>query len=455
MPGPDGAPGPARKIPLAQGTVTDDEGPEPVAGSGRQGAAGGAAGRNMAIRPRIGYLVPGFPGPTHPAFWREVRALEAQGVEVVLLSTQPPADLVHPWAAEARARTHYLGRGGLGGLAALPALPWGELRGAERGLGGDLLRALGPARALARAAGRHGLRHVHVHTTGPVALAAALSDRLGGPSYSLTLHGPLSGDGPGQNFKWRGARFATVVTRRLLSEVKTVLREDRPARVVVQPMGVDAAAFRRDGPYEPAAAGGPFRLFACAALEPARGLRDLLAALRRLLDRGIGAELRIAGEEGRGARGFGRELQARMGELRLGDRVTLLGPVGEDRVLAELLAAHAFVHPSHREALGVALTEAMACGLPVVATASGGVRELVTHGVDGLLVPPRDPAALAAAIGHLARAPGHAIALAMAARQRVERDLDASRGALTLMREMGLRPFDEIEDDLPAMPARA
>jgi glycosyltransferase involved in cell wall biosynthesis len=301
-------------------------------------------------------------------------------------------------------------------------------------------------------AARHGLRHVHVHTSGRVALVAALAERLGGPSYSLTLHGPLSEDGPGQNFKWRNARFATVVTRRLLAEVKTVLREDRPARVVVQPMGVDAAVFRRDGPYQPPAPGEVLRLFACTRLEPARGLRDLLAALRRLLDRGVPATLRVVGEEG--ARGFRPELERRIAELRLQDQVTLLGAVGEDRILAELLGAHAFVLPSHHKPLGVALMEAMACALPVVGTAAGGVRELVTHGVDGLLVPPRDPVALSGALEQIARTPAKAITLAVAARSRVERDFDATRGAWTLMREMGLRPFDEIEDDLPAMPAR-
>jgi glycosyltransferase involved in cell wall biosynthesis len=98
--------------------------------------------------------------------------------------------------------------------------------------------------------------------------------------------------------------------------------------------------------------------------------------------------------------------------------------------------------------------EAMACALPVVGTAAGGVRELVTHGVDGLLVPPRDPVALSGALEQIARTPAKAITLAVAARSRVERDFDATRGAWTLMREMGLRPFDEIEDDLPAMPVR-
>ncbi len=130
----------------------------------------------MAIRPRIGYLVPCFPGPTHPAFWREIRALEAEGVEVVIYSVKPPlpGHLVHPWSAEAAARTEYLARGPIMGVRALPALPWGELKGAERGFGSELTRSLGPACALAESAARHSLRHVHVHSTRRVAMIAAL-----------------------------------------------------------------------------------------------------------------------------------------------------------------------------------------------------------------------------------------------------------------------------------------
>ncbi len=65
---------------------------------------------------------------------------------------------------------------------------------------------------------------------------------------------------------------------------------------------------------------------------------------------------------------------------------------------------------------------------------------------------PRDPPALANALEGLARTPARAITLAVAARARVERDYDAGRSAETLMREMGLRPFGEIEDDLPPLP---
>ncbi len=397
----------------------------------------------MAAKPKLGYLVPQFPGQTHAFFWREVSALEAMGVEVQLLSTRPPPPgiVAHAWSEEARRRTEYLAsRSPVDALRALPALRWGELRGAERGLLRDLLLALPAARALVAAAGRHGVGHVHVHSCGRAALIAALADRLGGPSYSLTLHNPLAVYGPGQTLKWRGARFATVVNQKLLAEVKTVLRDDRPARVVVQAMGVDTARFARPGPWAPPAPGEPLRLVSTGRLNPIKGHEDLLEALRLLVDGGLDATLRIAGEDEEGGSGYRRVIEARVAALRLGDRVTLLGAVDEGRVRDELLQAHLFVLASHDEGVPVALMEAMACGLPAVATAVGGVRELVTQGVDGILVAPRQPPEIVQAVRDLVAAPARAIALAMAARRRVEHAFDAARGAETLLDLMGLAP---------------
>jgi glycosyltransferase involved in cell wall biosynthesis len=408
----------------------------------------------MAAKPSLGYMVPQFPGQTHAFFWREVRALEAMGVEVHLFSTRPPPPgiVAHAWSEEARARTDYLAsRNPLDGLRALPALPWRELRGAEPGFLRDLLPALPAARALAAAAGRRGVRHVHVHSCGRAALIAALAHRLGGPSYSLTLHNPLAVYGPGQPFKWRGARFATVVNQKLLAEVKTVLRDVLPSRVAVRAMGVDAARFARPGPWAPPGPGEPLRLVTTGRLNPVKGYGDLLDALRLLVDGGLDVTLRVAGEDDEGGTGYRRTVEGRVAELGLGDRVTLLGAVDEGRVRDELLGAHLFVLASHDEGVPVALMEAMACGLPAVATAVGGVRELVTHGADGILVAPHQPAEIAEAVRGLVAAPARAIALAMAARRRVERDFDAARGAETLMELMGRGPRDSGQDG-PAPP---
>ena len=80
--------------------------------------------------------------------------------------------------------------------------------------------------------------------------------------------------------------------------------------------------------------------------------------------------------------------------------------VGEHAEVAKCMQAmDVFVLPSLTEGFGLALAEAMACGVPVVASAVGGVPELVADGVSGLLVPPGDPAALAAAIGRVLESP--------------------------------------------------
>lgn len=402
------------------------------------------------VRPRIGYLVPGFPAAGHAPHWREVRALEAEGVEVALLSTAPPAAQPHPWSAEARARTAYLGGPApLAGLAALPALPWRDLAAGERGLAREALRALPLARRLAAEARRQGLFHVHVHGAGTAALAAALAERRGGPAYSLALDRPLLTQGPGQPLKWAGARFATVASRRLLAELRTVLREGAPARIAVQPLGVDLAAFARPGPYAPRRPGEPLRLFACGGLDAGEGPEDLLQAVRLLHGAGLDPRLAVAGEAGAERRAA---LEALAGRLGIGGRVAWLGAVGEAAVREGLLGAHLFVRASREEGVPVAAMEAMACAVPVVATAAGGMRELVEDGREGVLVPPRQPERLARALGALAEDPGRAIALAMAGRRRAEAALDARHGAATLMGLLGLRPWGDVLDDLPPLP---
>jgi glycosyltransferase involved in cell wall biosynthesis len=80
-----------------------------------------------------------------------------------------------------------------------------------------------------------------------------------------------------------------------------------------------------------------------------------------------------------------------------------------------------FVAPSRVEAQGVAMCEAMACGLPVIATRVGGIPEFVTDGVEGYLVPPEDPPAIRRAVERLVSDPNRHLAMSRAARERVVR----------------------------------
>jgi glycosyltransferase involved in cell wall biosynthesis len=102
--------------------------------------------------------------------------------------------------------------------------------------------------------------------------------------------------------------------------------------------------------------------------------------------------------------------------LRLDDAVRFLGPVDDPREL--LRALDIFVMPSLYEGLGMAALEAMACGLPVIASDTGGLRETVEDGCTGLLAPAGDVVALAHAIETLAEAPAKRAAMGAAARAR-------------------------------------
>jgi glycosyltransferase involved in cell wall biosynthesis len=173
------------------------------------------------------------------------------------------------------------------------------------------------------------------------------------------------------------------------------------ARIALVPSAVDPAALR------PRRASGEVRaelgtpagsavVLALGALVPRKGHDVLLEALARLAGEDLRPECWIAGEGPERA-----ALVRQAAELGLDDTLRLLGR-RED--VADLLAAADLVAmPSRREGLGVAALEAMAAAGAVVASRTGGLGEAVVDGRTGLLVPPGDPAALAAAIGRLLR----------------------------------------------------
>ena len=131
------------------------------------------------------------------------------------------------------------------------------------------------------------------------------------------------------------------------------------------------------------------------------------------------------------------ELEARVRELGLAERCIFLGHRSDVPDL--LAAADLFVLPSLYEGLPVSVLEAMAAERPIVATAIGGTDEAVTHEVTGLLVPPRDAAALASAICRMRADPALARRLASGGRERVEREFSSDVAARHVM-----RIYDEI-----------
>ncbi len=116
----------------------------------------------------------------------------------------------------------------------------------------------------------------------------------------------------------------------------------------------------------------------------------------------------------------------------LGDRVSWAGAIDSAEIADRLALADLCVWPALNEAFGMALLEAQASGLPVVAGGGGGVREIVVPGATGLLVPPGDAAAFAAAVRCLITDHGRRAAFAAAARQRVRAEHDLSAAAFRL-----------------------
>lgn len=218
------------------------------------------------------------------------------------------------------------------------------------------------------------------------------------------------------------SRWTAELCRQLLAE----LRLDAAAeRVTVVPLGTDPARFRPD----PDAASA-FRarrrlpegrwLVTVARLVPHKGIDTGIEVLARLADEH--RDLRYA-VIGRGT--YGETLTLLAEELGVADRVHILSDVSDDELPGAFAMAEIYLGLSREvgldaEGFGIALLEAGACGVPVVAGASGGIADAVAEGETGMLVTPGDPEPAADAVRHLLNDPALARRLGDAARARVE-----------------------------------
>jgi colanic acid/amylovoran biosynthesis glycosyltransferase len=212
-------------------------------------------------------------------------------------------------------------------------------------------------------------------------------------------------------------------------------------RVVVHRTGIDLDRwpFRERHPHVP----GSLRVVTVGRLVEKKGIAQVLRALRLLSDRGIRAEYRVYGD------GPLREpLAALAVGLGLSAQVSFEGRRGQEEVREGLERADVLVAASvtaadgDEEGIPNVLKEAMASGMPVVATRHAGIPELVEDGASGWLVPERDEAALADALARLAAEPERWPAMGRAGRARVEREYDIRRlnDQLAALLETLIRP---------------
>ncbi|MEN9935452.1 MAG: hypothetical protein RLZZ387_2031 [Chloroflexota bacterium] len=253
------------------------------------------------------------------------------------------------------------------------------------------------------------------------AVALALCRTLGLP-YALWVSGP---DIPGFERRYRALyplltpviratwRGAARVIAKCAEEVDMIRAVDRTASPVIIPNGVDLGAF---APAAAAPDEGPLRVVCVARLIERKGQHHLIAAVRRLADEGLDVRLELVGT---GDALDGLRRQAR--ELGVAERVTFAGYVPREQIGERLAAAHVFALPSYNEGLALAGLEALASGLPLVLSRTGGTDDLVAEGVNGLTHAWADVEAIARHLRRLATDRGLARRMGTASRERAAR----------------------------------
>jgi D-inositol-3-phosphate glycosyltransferase len=193
------------------------------------------------------------------------------------------------------------------------------------------------------------------------------------------------------------------------------------SRISVVPCGVDLDLFTPapdPGSHPEREDERPFRVLSVGRLVPRKGFGDAIEAIAAVPD----AELLIAGGPEQARMEGHPEVTRLLGVASrhgVSDRVRLLGPVPRRSMPVLLRSVDVVVCAPWYEPFGIVPLEAMACGVPVVATAVGGLLDTVVDQVTGLHVPPRDPAALSAALNHLRAHPEQRRAYGEAAAARV------------------------------------
>ncbi|MEM6749792.1 MAG: glycosyltransferase family 4 protein [Planctomycetota bacterium] len=374
---------------------------------------------------RVAYLNTQYPALSHTFIEREVRSLRSLGYEVSTFTIRAadPGHLIDDRNRQAFESTVVLLQPGklVGSeLSAMLKSPgkWLASLGAAMRLRPDGVKgfALGlayhaEAMRLAQELKKAGLLHVHVHManngTAVAAIACAYDPSR---SYSVTVHGPSIFFKPFESKlgdKIAGAKFVRVISDFCRSQAMSFCDPEHWPQLEVVHCGMDPAPYVEAG--DSAAnrdsdsgggcnsGGGGLRLINVARLAPVKGHALLVEAVAMLKARGVAVHVDIVGGGPLKDR-LQQEIEARG----VADRVTLVGPVGQDKMPARFAAADGFVLPSFAEGVPTVLMEAMAAGRPVVATAIAGTPELVEDGVHGKLVRPGSAEQLAEGIAWLA-----------------------------------------------------
>jgi colanic acid/amylovoran biosynthesis glycosyltransferase len=367
----------------------------------------------------IGYVLQYFPGVTDTFIRREIRSLQNLGVKVDVISVWKPKvlrseidsvsqwsiettpDVLSDWAHETnfvlpasplfiiitllasflRSPIKFLATLHFAFLTARPGV---------LGLAYQLIYFV-QAILVAAVVRRKSIDHMHNHIGDNGGTVTMLSAKFTGIGYSITFHGwPVFFDASNSQIKEKvlRAKFTRSISYFCRSQLMMFSECEDPSLFKIVHCGIDIQRYPFRTPRQEIK-----RLFSSGRLAPEKGHCFLIRALKSLLDQGYDLELGLAGD------GPSKEgLQTLVRELGVEHQTKFLGFLSEEQIIRQLQDADLFVLPSFVEGVPVSAMEAMAMGVPVIATNVGGTSELVENGTTGLLVRPADSHALADAV---------------------------------------------------------
>ncbi|MFJ4255663.1 glycosyltransferase [Pseudomonas monteilii] len=345
---------------------------------------------------RIAYFINQYPKVSHSFIRREILALERQGVEVQRIALRGwDAELQDAEDTAERDKTRYVLRAGVKGLLrptlqVLRAQPgrffqalWLAMR---LGLRADRawpyhLVYLAEACQVLQWLQASEAKHVHAHFGTNSTEVVMLTNQLGGPAYSFTVHGPEEFDKPQflhMGEKVRRAAFVAAVSSYGRSQLFRWVAHEHWPKVKVVHCGLERG-FHEVAPVDVPSV---TRLVCVGRLCEQKGQLLLLEAARQLAAQSIDFELVLAGDGE-----MRQQIEALIARHGLQQRVRITGWISSAQVREEILAARALVLPSFAEGLPVVIMEAMALRRPVLTTYVAGIPELVRPGENGWLFP--------------------------------------------------------------------
>lgn len=269
--------------------------------------------------------------------------------------------------------------------------------------------------------------HAHQLLAG-LATVAAMRQVASAVPVVLTYHALDTGQAGGAGERDGAGRQQLTMQQRLAGTVDRIVTQSRAetdalvrlgvsrGRMTLVPAGVDPGWFTPAGPKQPrpVASRRIVTVEGADRLDERKGTADAVRALPRVPD----TELVVLGGSGAAGDPQLRHLRTLASQLEVRDRVHFVGAVRREEMPGWYRSADLVACPSWDEPFGMSALEAMACGVPVVATAVGGHRDTVVDGLTGRLVPPRYPAALADALRGTLSDPVRRMTYAAAAHDR-------------------------------------